>query len=73
MSVRFPLAFSLFSPILAAGCAGNYVIVPGPGGIFLLIAIIVAIVAGINKLWGRQINRSLAKMANAWMEGRDKR
>ena len=46
MPAKLPLVFSSFLSVLAAGCVGDHVIVPGPGGIILLIAVVVALVAG---------------------------
>ena len=71
MLARLPYLGLLLLPLIATGCVGDYVIFPGPGGIILLIAVIV-VVAGINKLWGQQINHALAKMASAWMKGRER-
>ena len=63
--------------LLATGCVGDYVIVPGPGGIFLLLIVVmaalVAFISIIDRLLGRKINRTLAKMASAWMKGRERR
>ena len=62
-----PLIFS------SAACVGGHLIVPRGLVIVLVIALVAAfagIVAAINKLWGRQINRTLSRMANGWMEGK---
>ena len=58
----------LFSPVLA-----RILFLPNGLGIFLLIFIVFLIVAGINKRWGRQINGAAARMASAWMRGRQRK
>ena len=72
---RFAFAVLLVPLIFNVGCIGGHVIVPRGLVILLIIAlmaVLVAIVAGVNKLWGRQINRTLNRMANGWMEGKGK-
>ena len=61
----------------APGCTGDNVIVPEPGGIILslivVMAVVVTVVGVVDRLLGRKINRTLARMANAWMRGRQRR
>ena len=72
------LAFVLLPvPLIlsSVGCIGGHVIVPRGLVIVLVIAaiaVVAGIVAAINKLWGRQINRTLGRMANGWMERKGK-
>ena len=74
MFTRFAFAVLLVPLIFnSVGCIGGHVIVPRGLVIVLVIALIavfVGIVAGINRLWGGWINRTLGRMANGWMEGK---